>query len=118
MKRRLYIMMKPMKKTIATLCMVITILIGSTSTCFAAVCPNSPDDVHHFNKMNIIAGNTEYYDHTYLFGYDENNKPIYDTCRVTIITSYWHYVCQFCGLQKPNDPVHESVVTTHSANHN
>lgn len=110
--------MKTMKKTIVALSLIVTVLIGSASTCFAAVCPSAPDGVHHFNTISVFAGSEDHYNHYYLYGYDENNEPIYLICGVTITTTAWHYVCQFCGTQKPGDPVHESTVITHSANHN
>ena len=109
--------MKTMRRSIIALCMVITILISSSSVCFAVVCPNAPDGVHHFNTHHAYEGTNENYTHLYLFGYDNNNNPIYYNCYVTKTTSYCYYVCSYCGLQQPNVSSHTHVSEIHSASH-
>ena len=110
-----------MKKAILSLCMVAIILIVSSNTCFAAVCPNpnAPGGVHHFTDHKVVGGNTEHYDHPYIYGYDHNNQPIYYTCHVTVVTDYCVYVCHYCGLEEPLSvhPAHTHVHEYHSVAH-
>lgn len=109
-----------MKKTLLALCMILTIFISSTSTSFAAVCPNpnAPSGAHDFsdhkNKGGIVKdlGN-----HQYLYGYDEYHTPMYRTCHITQVVEYCIFVCKYCGLENSGGSHSHEHDPQHSVSH-
>lgn len=73
-------------------------LIFASMPCYAFnTCPgNSPDGVHHFSghKSLNYGYNESLGYHSYLYGYDSNNNPIYRSdC---LMSQAYHYCENFC----------------------
>lgn len=112
-----------MKKKIVAFCTAMFVFAGSSMTALAAVCPhpNAPEGVHHFNSCKSVDGGRieDLGTHTYLYGYDKNNKPIYrDDCRKTQAYKYCIYVCYYCGLENQNGAHEHPQGIRHSISHN
>ena len=111
-----------MKKKLLALGMALFVFSGSSMTALAAVCPHpkAPGGVHHFNSCKPTGGGRtdDLGYHSYLYGYDENNNPIYKNCKMTQPVQYCIYVCYYCG-QENLDGTHEhKLLIQHSVNHN
>lgn len=110
-----------MKKKLVAFCMAMFVFAGSSMTAMAAVCPNAPDGVHHFNSCKPVNGGriADLGTHTYLYGYDENDKPIYrNNCRMTQPYQYCIYACYWCGQENPNGAHEHAQAIRHSISHN
>ena len=114
-------MKKSIKKSILTLCLVITVFVCNVSTCFATgTCPNpnSPDGYHHYTGQKIVGGNVTHSSHEAMIGYDQYHNPVYVTCYMTQVTDYFVYVCYHCGEENPEGTGGQIVhPTQHSISH-
>lgn len=109
-----------MKKIVLTICVVLTALIINSSTALAAVCSGAPDGVHHFSEHVLTGGaHTVKSTHNYIYGYDQNNNPIYKECQKTDYYTWCEYKCAYCSVRNPDANRHTHITyTAHSANHN
>jgi hypothetical protein len=112
--------MKSVKKTFLMLCIALSVFMCNSTSAFAAVCEKSEDGVHHFSNHHRHF--TQIYSedggsHMYLYGYDQNNKPIYRYDCYRKLSYYWcNYACAYCDTE---DARHSHYATTsHSVNHN
>lgn len=109
-----------MKKIVLTICVVLSALIISSSTAFAAVCPTSPTGAHNFSAHALVgAGYQTQTEHLYLYGLDNKGNPIYRTCVITEVRSYCMYKCVYCSARNEAAGSHIHITNTyHSVNHN
>ena len=108
-----------MIKTIFALGVVLSIFVFNSTYAFAAICNPAPDGVHHFNAHRsngkIIHEEST---HTYLYGYDSANKPIYRSdCKVTTYFRYCEFACSYCGTTQENTWHYHWDHANHSIDH-
>lgn len=109
-----------MKKCILALSIVLTLFMVNSTSAFAAVCNNAPDGVHHFERHMHESGeySREGETHTYLYGYDVSNRPIYRSdCKITYYYQYCNFVCEYCGTMQGGTRHTHTTRTVHSKNH-
>lgn len=111
-----------MMKRIGLLSFTVLFLLGNAFVVQAAVCSNSPDGVHHFSvhKAANAGYSVDLGTHEYLYGYDQNNNPIYkNDCRRSERYQYCQYICSYCNKVNDTEGSHSHYVkTVHSINHN
>ena len=94
-----------MKKTIASVCIVIFVFLSSTGIAYAS-CPhpNANGGDHLYTGHRVTGGHYEdmgYHEH--LLGYDANGNPIIAYhCHVTVQIQHCVSVCYHCGAEMPN----------------
>ncbi|MBE5863786.1 MAG: hypothetical protein IKO03_03915 [Lachnospiraceae bacterium] len=106
-----------MKKTVATICMVLFVLISSTSIVYAS-CPhpNANGGDHLYEGHKVTGGHFEdmgYHEHFIGIGEDGNPIIAYH-CHVTNQYQHCVLVCYHCGAEKPNSAhVHLEAIIHH-----
>ncbi len=114
-------MKKSMIKTVFSLCIALSIFIYNPVFAFAAVCNNAPDGVHHFERHRRESGEfrREGETHTYLYGYDVRNNPIYRSdCKIFYYDQYCNFVCEYCGTTQGGTRHTHTNQVVHSVDHN
>ena len=110
-----------MKSKIIAFTMAVFVLVGSSMTAEAKVCPNSTleNGEHLFTGCKpTLGGRIEDLGyHTYIWGYDRNYNPIYESCHMTQGVQYCISVCTFCGIDQPNGGHEHRKEVQHSASH-
>lgn len=110
-----------MRKTILAVCVALAIFMCNAvpASAASAVCSKSPDGHHHFNDCwSAGAGHNVYGGtHSYIYGYDENENPIYrNDCELWLGYEYCTYMCRYCQLKEGNQHEHY-VGTFHTVYH-
>lgn len=110
-----------MKKKVIT-GLAVFLLLSNAFISQAVVCSKSPDGVHHFNvHRSANAGySVDRGTHEYLYGYDQDNKPIYhNDCAISDSYQYCDYICKYCNAANPDQGSHSHfIMTWHSKSHN
>ena len=112
--------MKKFGKCVLVLALVFILSFSGKMISHAAVCSSSPDGVHHFHHVQQPSGYTVYVGtHEYLFGYDENDNPIYhNDCQLMNVYTYCRMICDYCGKTDGNPDHDHRTGTLHSVPHN
>lgn len=114
-----------MKSKLIAFCLAVFVFTGSSMTAQAAVCPNAPDGVHHFEmghqycKYQNMGRTVDLGTHRYLYAYDGNGNPVYkNNCRLTQTHLYYRYTCYWCGLEDTSASHEHIQEIEHSIAHN
>ena len=109
-----------MKKIVIT-GLAVSLLVCNAFISQAVICSKSPDGVHHFNAHRAASAgySVDRGTHEYLYGYDQNNNPIYRTdCKISDKYEYCEYICSYCGVANTDQGSHSHFIKTwHSINH-
>lgn len=110
-----------MTKKILIIGLAVSLLVCNVFISQAVICSKSPDGVHHFNAHRAASAgySVERGAHKYLYGYDQNNNPIYyNDCIREDRYNYCEYICSYCGVANTAQGSHSHYVNTwHSVNH-
>lgn len=110
-----------MKKKLIAFCMAIFVFAGSSVTALAGNCPaqGAQGRDHCFSDHRYVGmGRTDDLGtHSYLYGYDENGKPIYRICKMTQTVKYCTLVCYWCGQDDPSGAHQHAEAIKHSLSH-
>lgn len=95
-----------MKKRMIVFTLGIVLFMAGSFDSAAAVCPNSPDDVHHLTKHSPYSTYDTPGQHNYLWGYDSTGKEIILVCHTDMHWTNCKYICEYCNASDPTNSTH------------